>query len=351
MKIKSNGFLIFFILLIIVLIILFPDISKSGVTRGLILSSNVIVPSLFPFMVCVIMLIKAGIKVENKHINTIIYKLFGHNFSMFFTFLFSMLGGYPTGGKMIGEMYKKGLINQKSANIMLTYCVNAGPAFIISVAGGVFASKMLGIILLFSQILSSIFIALVSSKKLKKQVLKVAKPNDIAFDLSNCLVESVRDATESILNICSFVILFSALTSYFDYFFGNVTIIKNISMLFEVTSAIYKTKNIYFISFLLGFSGVSVWCQIFSISKNIKINKVQFIVGRILHGLISLIVTKSFLKIFKVKTPTFYNNVSFKTSYLYSDVALLFAIGLMLIVLMIYIYTKNNSGKIIEDVL
>ena len=48
----------------------FSDITKAGVTRGLLISANVIIPSLFPFMVCVTFLARSGIAVKNKNSDT-----------------------------------------------------------------------------------------------------------------------------------------------------------------------------------------------------------------------------------------------------------------------------------------
>ena len=351
MKKRLKRLFVFVTFLIIVLITLLPEVSKSGVTRGLILSSTVIIPSLFPFMVCVLMIVKLGFYIKSKFINKVIYKLFGHNPNMFFAFVLSLIGGYPVGAKLISEMYKQKIISESAANIMLSYCVNAGPAFIIAVVGGAFGSKNVGIILLVSHVISSIFIALLGSKKIKKEITQCIKPIKKTIDFSSYIIESVKDATESILSICGFVILFSAIVSYFDYFFCNMTNISNISLLLEVTSAVFKTKNIYLVSFLLGFSGISIWFQIFAISKDFKINVLTFIFGRLLHGTISAFITKILFMTFKIRISTFNSGIKFRTEYLYSDFALFLSIGLMLLVLLIYLYTKNNSGKIIDDVL
>ena len=167
---------------------------------------------------------------------------------------------------------------------------------------------------------------------------------------SEIFVQSVGDACESIVKICSFIVLFSAIIAYFDYFSHNMTIIKNVSLFLEVTSAVYKTKNVYFISFLLGFSGISIWCQIFALSKSRKINYKMFVFGRILHGALSALITKILLKFLKVKVATFSNGTVLKNDYLYSDVTLLISIVIMLVVFLIFIYTKN-SGKFINDVI
>ncbi len=351
MTVKSKVSTLCLAIFMIILIITLPDISSSGVSRGLIISANVIIPSLFPFMVCVLMLIKSGIKLNNKTVNQILYKVFGQNFDMFFVFLLSMIGGYPVGAKLINELYSQETIDKKTANIMLTYCVNAGPAFIISVVGGVFSSQKIGIVLLVSHILSSFLIALLCSKKNKKNIFWNKKNIKIQKNFSENFVESVADASGSMLSICSFIILFSVINSYLDYFFCNMPIIKYISIFTEVTSAVVKCKNLYLVSFLLGFSGLSIWCQIFAISGKRKINIISFVIGRILHGTISVIITRFLVYIFKIKVYTFSNNVNLNNKFYYSNITLFISMLIMIIVLFTFFCSKNNSGKIINDVL
>lgn len=349
MYLKSKKILFIFTIFSIVLLLVFPEVSKCGVTRGLIICSNIIIPSLFPFMVCVLMLLKSNSSIKNKLFNNLLYKIFGHNFDMFFVFILSMIGGYPIGAKLINELYNKKIINKKSANIMLLYCVNAGPAFILSIATVNF-NKYIAIILLASHILSSIIIAILCSIKLKKSKinLNVIRTDELSF--SEIFIESVADASAGILKICSFIVLFSAINAYLDYFFKNIPIISIVSSFTEVTSAVLNSKNILFVSFLLGLSGISIWFQIFSLSNNIKINYLLFIYGRITHGTLSLIITKILIIIFKVKISVF-NNGQIYSSKLYSnDIVLFISMFIMIIVLLMFVYSKNNSGKILKDV-
>lgn len=342
---------VFCAVIFIVLITVFPDISSQGVSRGLLISANVIIPSLFPFMVCVLMLIKSGFCIKNRIVNNTLYAIFGQNFDMFFVFLLSMLGGYPVGARLINEQYRQNIIDKKTADIMLMYCVNAGPAFVISAVGsGVFGSYTIGIVLLFSHIIASVILAAVCGIKLKRHncLYKATQPTIKNF--SENFVESVADASASILKICSFIILFSSLNAYLDYFFGDMPILRNIAFFTEVTSAVTKTNNIVFISFLLGFAGVSIWCQIFAMSAGRKINFWRFCLGRILHGIINALITKFIINVFDIKVSTFSNNVGFTNSALYSDFAVSISLAIMLILLFVFIYTKNSSGKILKDV-
>lgn len=337
--------------LFIVLIIVFPDTSTGGVSRGLLISSNIIIPSLFPFIACVLMIVKSGFCIKNKFLNSVIYKLFGQNFDMFSAFFLSMLGGYPIGAKLINELYKQKTIDNESADIMLMYCVNAGPAFIISVVGvGGFCSKTIGIVLLVSHITSSVIVALFCNKKLKRINHQNIITPKISKSFSEIFVESVADACKSILSICSFVIIFSVVNAYLDLFLGNASIIKYLSYFTEVTFSVTKTKNLFFVSFLLGFSGLSIWCQIFALSRGRKINFTKFFIGRIIHGTISVILTKIIVTLFKIKISTFSNNISIKNDWYCTNKALFFSMIIMLMVLFTFIYYKNNSGKILKDV-
>ena len=76
----------------------------------------------------------------------------------------------------------------------------------------------------------------------------------------------------------------------------------------------------------------------------------MFVFGRILHGALSALITKILSKFLKVKVATFSNGTVLKNDFLYSDVTLLISIVIMLVVFLIFIYTKN-SGKFINDVI
>ena len=338
---------------LIILIIIFPDISNKGVSRGLVISANVIIPSMFPFMVCVLIILKSQVIVKNAFVKKILHNVFGHDFNMFFVFLLSMLGGYPVGARLINEIYEKKIINNKTADIMLMYCVNAGPAFITAAIGkGVFNSYKIGAALLLSHLGSSFIIAIICGRYLRKYNTYIASNNfNLPISFSETFVTSVSDAASSILKICSFIILFSAINAYVEYFFADIGIIKNIIFFTEVTTAVTKTNNIIFVAFLLGFSGVSIWCQIFAMSGKRKINLILFMIGRILHGGISSIIICFLLRHFNIKIPTYSNNVEFLSSVIYSDIEVSISLVIMLLVLLTFIYSKNSSRKIINDML
>ena len=349
MFINRKKLIFIFSILVLIFILIFPDVARDGIVRGLLICTNIIIPSLFPFMVCISVISKCNLSLKFKLLDNIVNFLFGQNCVIFLTFVLSLIGGYPIGAKLINELITEKSIDQKSANIMLSYCVNAGPAFIISAIGcGVFNSQKTGIILYVAHVISSLFIAIISRFSLKKSCLY--NNNIIKISNKNIFVSSIYDATKNIINICSFVIFFSCINSCVEYVLNIVPIINYVSPLLEITSSISKHKNVYLTSFLLGFSGISVWFQIFAISSNIKIKYFRFILCRILHGTFSLLLTKIFLFVFKIKISVF-NNTYFTNGFMYTNASLFVSMFIMLIVLITFVYTKNNSGKLLKDVI
>ena len=339
-----------FVVVLIILFLIFPEVSKKVVTLGLMTVSNIIIPSLFPFLVCILMIMKSNVSIKNNVINGILYELFGQNFDMFFAFVLSLVGGYPVGSKLVNELYNKKTIDSKSANIMLMYCVNAGPAFILSTVTNKF-NKSIAIVLLASHISATVIMALFLSKNLKKNKCKLNVIKKTTKSFSEIFVESVADACSSILNISAFIIFFSSVNAYADCFAEKMPIIKYISFFTEVTSGVLKCNNVFLVSFLLGFSGFSIWCQSFSLSRSININYLKFILGRLLHGGISVMITKILIEILNIKISVFNNNQNFQKQLYYSDSVLFISMIVMLIILMTYIYSKNNSGKLLRDVI
>lgn len=330
-----------------ILIIFLPEVCTFGAQKGLIISANVIIPSLFPFMVFVSMLLKMDFLYQKKSKKTKTRNSVG-----LYVMVLSMLGGYPIGAKIINDLYHRKIITKKSAHIMQIYCVNAGPAFItVAIGNGIFSSKNIGYLLLISHIAASFIIAAFTMIFLKNEDLISSNNKTTSFNASESFVISTSEAASSIINICSFVVLFSVINSYLVYFSEKLPILKYISYFTEVTTAVTLTKNIYFISFLLGFSGISIWFQIFSLSKSCGVNFIYFIIGRFLHAGISSIISYILIKLTKTNISTFSNSIKTENYFFVSNIELTISLAATITLFLIFIYSKNHSRKIIDDVI
>lgn len=330
----------------VVLIILKPGLCTGGAAEGILLSGRVIIPSLFPFTACVLFIMKSGALDIFKFAAPFTKKVFRLSPELFSLMLLSFIGGYPIGAKLLNEAVKLRRISPENAGIMLNYCVNAGPAFVIlAVGGGIIGSKAVGYILLAAHIVSSFILSLVFGRFIKGEEAK--KEEQAYKSTADNFVTCVSEAASAVFSICAYVVFFSTIISYINFYSEKLPFIKYFSSLLEVTNAVSKTRNILIIAFLLGFSGFCIWCQIISVGERLKINYPIFAASRIAHGLLSVGITALLLKIFNIPL-TVSAAVRFAPSY--STLSLSVSMLCMVIVLLITLYTKNRTGKILDDI-
>ncbi len=331
------------------LIIALPQTAITGGVRGTLLCGRVIIPSLFPFTMCVLFIIKCGIVTAVRPIDKAILKIFGINSREFSVFLLSLVAGYPVGAKLLSECCQNGEIGKENAEKMLYYCVNGGPAFIIGAVGvGGFGNRKIGYILFLCHIIAAVIMCALGRFFMpqKKENLLHLKEN---LSIADNFVLSATAAAATVLNICAFVILFSVINAYLEGFSKNYSLFKTVLYFTEVTNAVNYTKNIFFVSFLLGFGGFCVWFQVFSAAKGIKINLLAFVLSRILQGILSAALTFCLIKSFGIEIEVFSSYSKFSFAALYSTPALTVSLFMMLIIFVISIGNKKYNTKILED--
>ena len=169
--------------------------------------------------------------------------------------------------------------------------------------------------------------------------------------VSENIVISVHNASNACLSICAFVVMFSVINQYLLFYSSRFVFLKYLIYLTEVTSAVNGTKNIYLISFLLGFSGISIWMQIYSMSTEIKPNIYYFVFIRISHGILSSLFTAIFIKALKISIYTMSNNRAVSEKLFYSDYYLSISLLLMVFLLIISVSSKKHSGNLLRDML
>ncbi len=315
-----------------IILVFWPEKMASGIADGLMVCGNILIPSLFPFTVLALFLIDSNI-VQKYLKSPISYSLF--------IFLLSIIGGYPVGAKIIATSYQKGILAEYDAEKLLKVCINASPAFVITAIGKtIFGDIRIGIILFVSHVLASCTLFALNIGEFRK--FDYIFKNENSANLSEAFVKSVADACTALINICSFVLLFSGIIK----FINNETIIGFL----EITSCVIKIKNIYLVSFLLGFSGLCIILQVISIGKKFINNPIRIIATRIIHGGLSVLYLKILFLIFSIEIQTISNNIHFNfRNVTENTVGSLFLI--FLAVIFIYsLESKKYSGKLIKDI-
>lgn len=335
---KRNILPCLFLLLAICLFI-FSKSNLVAAQNGLILWANNVVPSLFPFFVVTELLSNTNLVFHiGKLFDKIMRPLFNVPGECAFAFIMGFISGYPTGGKIVADLREQGLCTKDEGDRMLAFTNNSGPLFIISCVGiSLFGDVKTGFLLLITHILSAITVGIIfgkiSAKNNKyssylstKNVHKRPTSNEMRIrDLGKLLGKSIHNAITTILMIGGFVVTFSVIISILqhshvlDYFSILLKPILNIfgfdlnfaspvlSGMIELTNGISLvatipqkavSSNIILCAFLLGFGGLSVLFQVFSMLSKTDLSMKKYIIGKLLQGTIAAFYTFIAFKFF-----------------------------------------------------
>ena len=188
-----------------------PVQSREAAKNALILCSDVLIPSIFPFLVCSNILVSLGAADKiSKYAGKITRPLFSVGGSGALPIVLGFLSGYPCGAATVCSLYKNGSLTKNEANRLLAFSNNSGPLFIISAVGlGIFSSTSAGVILYVSHVLGAILCGIIFSFFAKKQESGTQQFAASAINSEN----SISRAAESMLSLCGTVVFFSVVLS------------------------------------------------------------------------------------------------------------------------------------------
>lgn len=327
-SVKKNIIPTIFLIFTICLVI-FSKSNLSASKDGLLLWANNIIPSLLPFFIATELLSNTNIIYKLGHILEPIMKPFFNVPGIgSFALIMGIISGYPTGAKIVSNLMENKLCTKEEAERMIAFTNNSGPLFILGTVGiSMFRDNTIGVLLLITHILACITVGMIfkfwkiNKNSNKKNTTNILSNNqDVTFsNLGEILSKSILSSIKTILIIGGFVVLFSVILSILQTSkiinilsiillpLFNIFGIDNpnfplgfISGIFEVTNGLsqisaipYKniSTNIIITAFILGFGGLSVMLQVYSIISKSNISIKPYIIGKILHGIIASIYT------------------------------------------------------------
>lgn len=318
----KTGLLLLGILAAGAALLAWPQAAAGGVSRGLSICSTVIIPSLFPFLVLAGFLVRSGISAAiGRRLEGITRALFGLPGCCGAGILVGFIGGYPTGGMAVGELVESGQITRDEGRRMLRFCVNGGPAFIISAVGaGMMGSVRFGAVLFAAHLLASLLMGIGGGiagrleSRGKPAPAASPKPAARSAGAAAAFVESVNNACRSLLYMCGFVVLFAAALSLLDVSGVSAWFLRIVSLpltlagadadalssllpcLLEVSCGCVEASGAgeaapLLLGMAMGWGGLSVHCQLAAALHGQRLMGKGFFAARLLHGLLAGLLT------------------------------------------------------------
>ena len=281
------------------------------IKKGLLLCANTIIPSLFPFMVLSEIAISAGIgDVIGKYLKRPMSRLFGVSGSGACAFLLGILCGFPVGAKSAVTLYDNGKISKQECEKLIAFCNIPSISFIVNVVGGTaLGSSKLGWMFWVSVVISSLIIGMINNLFCKKKDKKI----NIEFEenvsenkfCAGSFVRAIESSAKSTLIICAYVIFFSSLMGTIKApleFFCVPELLRVIICGFlEMTTGTAECITVQslplralFCAFFVGWSGLSVHFQIFSICEGRNLHFKNYLSMKLLQGLICVAIVSLF---------------------------------------------------------
>ncbi len=312
LKVKKEYFSIILIFLLIFLLFKFPDAIKSGITDGLSICFQTVIPSLFPFLVLSSYIVNSNIlNPFYKFLSPITKVIFKQPANAVPVIILSMIGGFPIGLKMIKDLFKREEITENQAKRLCLFCMNSGPAFTITVVGAnLLRSTLAGVIIYLSLCISSLIIGFLSRFIFRDDVRQCRVKQYHITDLST-LSASVTSGINNILGICGWIVLFCGFIECFNDLNSNYFLSVFVKTTVEVTKACIDFSGkiaLPYLAFIIGFGGFCVHFQILDCLKECNLNYSHFLFSRVSNGCLSAIITYIILIFVPVEIDVFGNS-------------------------------------------
>ncbi len=301
LKIKRNA-AAFTGIAVFIFMLVFAKEFRTGFSTGLKNCAETVIPSLFPFLIAASLAGNGELSHKiSRFVSPVTEFLFGLPCECLSAMILGQLGGYLSGAKSAQSLCASDRISANQAEKLMLFCINPGIGFTVNALGSIMLSSRSSGRIIFASICISSFICGIICRFLPCKKHTSAKKEIRYPTLPEAIINSVSSGTLSILTTCSFICLFSGITSVIDAYVTNENIKLGAVCLLEITNGcIYASKemSLPFISAICAFGGICVHMQIFAVADNFRIRILRFYLFRVLHAILTFGVCTLILRMF-----------------------------------------------------
>ncbi len=279
------------------------NVASSYIKKGISVCMNSLIPSLFPYLVLSDILLSLSFQsIFEKPFKKIMRLFFGISGSGACAFILGILCGFPLGAKCAVELYSKGEISRDECERLLAFCNIPSLAFTVGMVGNIFKSPVVGLGFWGACVLCAALGGISNKLLLGESISKaaVARPmpkNGSRKSSGSIFVRAIERSARSTLLICAYVVFFSALTGSISFLLEGIFLPQELRSLlfgfFELTGGIESTARISSLKaksalcgFFLGWSGLSVHLQIFSICDGKDLKFTNYLIQKLFQGML-----------------------------------------------------------------
>ncbi|MBR6789673.1 MAG: hypothetical protein IKM31_02255 [Oscillospiraceae bacterium] len=265
----------------------------AGVEKGMRLCTGAVVPSLLLFMILADFLTEADLSPALFWPVRLICRLFRVPGETAPVIAVSMIGGYPAGARMVGNLVRQGRMDIRTGEKLMCSCVCCSPAFLAGAVGaGVFGDSRFGLMLYGCQLAATVLTGVLAG-----WLVKGGRSGDRIWegekDYAACFVKAVNGAGKAVLSVCLFVLVFSAAAEFLLPLPGG----EILAGMMEVTvgcgglSAMPLRRAVLLAVVYTSFGGACVWMQLYCFLKGSGVRLGWALIFRAVHCGFSLLLS------------------------------------------------------------
>ena len=256
------------IIVIFFIMLLFPTAVFEGASNGLLLWFQIILPTLFPFLLLSnLLLVTGSLNLISNVLGRPLSFLFHVSESSSFAIVAGFLCGYPMGAKASADLVNRGYISKNEGEYLLSFCNNISPMFIINyIVLKTFNRQELLIptvlISMMTPVIVSVFTRKIYRFERQKRVTKESSQN---WDLKE-VDEAIIDSFEILVKVGGYIMLFSVFLVLLQKVSASSTIYSFLLSTLEMTNGIRMLGNMsvpFELKYpaILGLIAFGGWCS------------------------------------------------------------------------------------------
>lgn len=281
-------------LLCLLILILDGRTALLGAQQGIELCIKTVIPSLFPFFFISGVVnntfsgASLGILEPLRKVCTVPKGAEG-------ILLTGFLGGYPVGAQAVGNVYAEGKLYKQDAVHLLSFCSNAGPAFLFGMISGLFETRAAAFQLWGIHIFSAILVARILPGGPCRNISAEEKGGTVTIS------DTMKSAVGVMAGVCGWVILFRVVIAFLNrWIFYTlpemlrilaIGILELINGCCELSRIPQEELRFVLCSGFLAFGGICVTMQTASVISGLPVR--YYLVGKLMQTLFSLLLSSA----------------------------------------------------------
>lgn len=276
----------------LLILILDGKTALSGARQGIDLCVRTVIPSLFPFFFLSGILTNS-LSGSSCRILSPLCTLCAMPKGSEAILITGFLGGYPVGAKSVSDTYTKGDLHVRDAAHMLSFCSNAGPAFLFGMISGLFRETYVPFLLWAIHVFSAILVSIIHTSGPCREIHALSPSSSLSIS------SAMRSSLVVMAVVCGWVILFRILITFLDRWllWALPKILRILLMgILELTNGCCELSSIdqpelrfVLCSCFLSFGGICVTMQTASVISGLPLR--HYLTGKMLQTLFSLLLS------------------------------------------------------------